>query len=57
LKAEVGKAGLFVSKQALQWTQEACPAMPTRRHFISAITAALGGSVFATDGKPKTIVL
>lgn len=31
--------------------------MPTRRHFISAITAALGGSVFAADGKPKTIVL
>jgi polysaccharide pyruvyl transferase WcaK-like protein len=31
--------------------------MPTRRHFISAITAALGGSVFATDGKHKTIVL
>jgi hypothetical protein len=28
-----------------------------RRHFISAITAALGGSVFAADGKPKTIVL
>ncbi|MBK8094528.1 MAG: polysaccharide pyruvyl transferase family protein [Verrucomicrobiaceae bacterium] len=31
--------------------------MPTRRHFISAITAALGGSVFAADGKPKTILL
>jgi hypothetical protein len=31
--------------------------MPTRRHFISAITAALGGSAFAADGKPKTIVL
>jgi hypothetical protein len=31
--------------------------MHTRRHFISAITAALGGSVFAADGKPKTIVL
>ena len=31
--------------------------MPTRRHFISAITAALGGSVLAADGKPKTIVL
>ena len=30
---------------------------PTRRHFISAITAALGGSVFAADGKPKTLVL
>jgi len=34
--------------------------MHTRRHFISAIsaiTAALGGSVFAADGRPKTIVL
>lgn len=31
--------------------------MPTRRHFISSITAALGGSVFAADGKPKTLVL
>lgn len=31
--------------------------MPTRRHFISAITAALGGSVFAADGKPKTLLL
>ncbi len=31
--------------------------MHTRRHFISAVTAALGGSVFAADGKPKTIVL
>lgn len=31
--------------------------MKTRRHFIASITAALGGSVFAADGKPKTIVL
>jgi polysaccharide pyruvyl transferase WcaK-like protein len=31
--------------------------MQTRRHFISALTAALGGSVFAADGKPKTILL
>ncbi|MFN0076639.1 MAG: polysaccharide pyruvyl transferase family protein [Prosthecobacter sp.] len=31
--------------------------MHTRRHFISAITAALGGSVFAANGKPKTILL
>lgn len=31
--------------------------MTTRRHFISAITAALGGSVFAADGKPRTILL
>lgn len=31
--------------------------MTTRRHLISAITAALGGSVFAADGKPKAIVL
>jgi hypothetical protein len=31
--------------------------MHTRRHFISAIIAALGGSVFAADGKPKIIVL
>jgi polysaccharide pyruvyl transferase WcaK-like protein len=31
--------------------------MSTRRHFISALTAALGGSVFAADGKPKTILL
>lgn len=31
--------------------------MHTRRHFISAITAALGGTVFAADGKPKTVVL
>ena len=28
--------------------------MHTRRHFIATITAALGGSVFAADGKPKT---
>lgn len=31
--------------------------MHTRRHFIASVTAALGGSVFAADGKPKTIVL
>ena len=31
--------------------------MPTRRDFISAITAALGGSMYAADGKPKTILL
>lgn len=31
--------------------------MLSRRHFISAITAALGGSVLAADGKPKTILL
>ena len=31
--------------------------MHSRRHFISAITAALGGSLFAADGKPKTILL
>ena len=31
--------------------------MHTRRHFIASVTAALGGSVFAANGKPKTIVL
>lgn len=31
--------------------------MHTRRNFITAITAALGGSLVAADGKPKTIVL
>ncbi|WP_395743938.1 polysaccharide pyruvyl transferase family protein [Prosthecobacter sp.] len=31
--------------------------MHTRRHFIASVTAALGGSVFAADGKPKTILL
>jgi polysaccharide pyruvyl transferase WcaK-like protein len=31
--------------------------MYTRRHFISAVSAALGSTVFAADGKPKTIVL
>ncbi len=31
--------------------------MHTRRHFIASITAALGGSVFAANGKPKTILL
>lgn len=33
------------------------PIMNTRRYFITSLTAALGGSVFAADGKPKTIVL
>lgn len=31
--------------------------MHTRRSFFHALTAALGGSVYAADGKPKTIVL
>lgn len=31
--------------------------MHTRRHFIASITAALGGTVFAADGRPKTILL
>ena len=31
--------------------------MPTRRHFIASVTAALGGSVFAANGKPKIILL
>ncbi len=31
--------------------------MNTRRHFIASITAALGGSVFAANGKPKIILL
>jgi polysaccharide pyruvyl transferase WcaK-like protein len=31
--------------------------MSTRRHFIASITAALGGSVFAANGRPKTILL
>lgn len=31
--------------------------MSTRRHFIASITAALGGSVFAANGKPKIILL
>jgi polysaccharide pyruvyl transferase WcaK-like protein len=29
----------------------------TRRHFISTLTAALGGSALAASGKPKTILL
>jgi hypothetical protein len=33
------------------------PTMSTRRHFIASITAALGGSLIAADGKPKTILL
>lgn len=33
------------------------PAMPSRRRFIATITAALGGSTFAADGRPKTILL
>lgn len=31
--------------------------MTTRRSFISAVTAALGGSVFAANGQPKTVLL
>lgn len=31
--------------------------MTTRRHFITALTAALGGSALAADGTPKTLVL
>ena len=31
--------------------------MNTRRHFIASVTATLGSSVFAANGKPKTIVL
>ncbi len=31
--------------------------MHNRRHFIASITAALGGNVFAADGRPKTILL
>ncbi|SKB08456.1 Polysaccharide pyruvyl transferase family protein WcaK [Prosthecobacter debontii] len=31
--------------------------MTSRRTFISAITAALGGSLYAADGSPKRIVL
>lgn len=31
--------------------------MHNRRHFIASITAALGGTVFAADGRPKTILL
>lgn len=31
--------------------------MTTRRSFLSALTAALGGSIYATDGRPKTILL
>ncbi len=31
--------------------------MTTRRSFLSALTAALGGSIYAADGKPKTILL
>ncbi len=31
--------------------------MSTRRHFITSITAALGGSLFAASGKPKTVLL
>lgn len=31
--------------------------MHTRRHFIASVTAALGGSAFAANGRPKTIVL
>lgn len=31
--------------------------MTTRRHFIASITAALGGSLIAADGRPKIIML
>ena len=31
--------------------------MTTRRSFLSALTAALGGSIYSADGKPKTILL
>jgi hypothetical protein len=31
--------------------------MTTRRSFISAVTAALGGSLFAADGRGKTVLL
>jgi polysaccharide pyruvyl transferase WcaK-like protein len=31
--------------------------MNTRRHFIASITAAIGGSLFAANGRPKTILL
>ncbi len=31
--------------------------MTNRRHFLTALTAALGGSLFAADGRQKTIVL
>lgn len=31
--------------------------MTTRRSFLSAVTAALGGSLFAANGQPKTVVL
>lgn len=31
--------------------------MTTRRTFISAVTAALGGSLFAADGQAKTVLL
>ena len=31
--------------------------MTTRRSFVSSILAALGGSVFAADGRPRTILL
>ena len=29
----------------------------TRRHFISSVTTALGGSALAASGKPKTVLL
>lgn len=31
--------------------------MTTRRTFISSVTAALGGSLFAANGQPKTVLL
>lgn len=31
--------------------------MPNRRHFITSLLTALGGSVYAANGRPKTLVL
>lgn len=31
--------------------------MPNRRHFITSLLTALGGSVYAADGSPRTLVL
>lgn len=31
--------------------------MPNRRHFINSLFTALGGSVYAASGRPKTLVL
>ncbi|HCN76252.1 MAG TPA: hypothetical protein DIT13_03535 [Verrucomicrobiales bacterium] len=54
--AFAGLAFFFLSKTTRAPTLK-CPAMRNRRQFISAVTAALGGSVFAADGRPKTLVL